>query len=408
MVNPMHVFAPRPPRLVSGWVGRAARVLTAAASVLALAVGALVLVPASARADDVITTQEYFSYYHLDQARAKGYTGKGVTIALIDGPVELSDPELKGANITDKSRCTIEPSVSKSHGTAMASILVSRDYGVAPDAALHTYQFVYKDGSFSGSCSVDGKPLDTFGKLINQAIDDGAQIISISQGGAYDESYETKWTIARAMREGVIIVNSAGNTGSDNNEYQLSHWSGVVGVSAITSDGKFANYSSWGNGITTAAIGGPVTARNYETGTNEQKTGTSNAAPLVAGMLALARQKWPNATANQTLQVLTRTGLNPNHQWNKYTGYGAASISDLVNTDPSQYPDENPLAQKEGGSNPTVEEVQDYADGVVNPRYTTSHSSYTYRGADDSVFDLSEISDETSIHLGTSPKYHRK
>ncbi len=38
------------------------------------------LTPAPARAEDVITTQGYFSYYHLDTARAKGYTGKGVTV----------------------------------------------------------------------------------------------------------------------------------------------------------------------------------------------------------------------------------------------------------------------------------------------------------------------------------------
>ena len=399
--------SPHPPRPLSGWVGRAARVLTAAASVLALAVGALVLVPASARADDVITTQEYFSYYHLDTARAKGYTGKGVTIALIDGPVETSAPELKGANITDKSRCTIEPSASnKTHATSLASFLVSRDYGVAPDATLHTYQVANKSSVSPGSCSADGKRLDSYSKVINQAIDDGAQIISISQSST-DHHDELKWTIARAMSRGVIVVTSAGNTGADNNEQQLSWWSGVVGVSAITSDGKFADYSSWGNGVTTAAIGGPVTARNYETGSNESKSGTSNAAPLVAGLLALARQKWPNATANQTLQVLTHTGLNPNHQWDKYTGYGAASISDLVNTDPSQYPDENPLAQKEGGSKPTTSEVQDYADGLIPPSDDVAlDASYSYRGTDETLLWLPE--NGTPIHLGTSPKYHRK
>ncbi|OFQ23400.1 alkaline protease, partial [Actinomyces sp. HMSC062G12] len=340
MVNPMHVFAAHPPRLAVGWVGRAARVLTATASVLALAVGALVLVPASALADDVITTQEYFSYYHLDTARAKGYTGKGVTIALIDGPVELSDPELKGANITDKSRCTIEATLkSRYHASEMAALLVSQNYGVAPDATLHTYQLANKSAVSPGSCSVDGKRLDTFGKLINQAIDDGAQIISISQGGTYDDSDETKWAIAHAMSRGVVIVASVGNNGRDENDTHLSQWSGVVGVSAITSDGKFAKYSSWGNGVTTAAIGGPINVRDFDTGNTTTTTGTSNSTALVAGMLALARQKWPDATANQILQVLTRTGLNPNHQWDKYTGYGAASISDLVNTDPSQYPD---------------------------------------------------------------------
>ena len=289
----------------------------------------------------------------------------------------------------------------------MASLLVSRDYGVAPDATLYSYQLSDSTSVSAGTCKVDGEKLDTLARLINQAIDDGAQIVSISHGSS-DHSDELKWVIARAMSEGVIIVNSAGNTGADNNDHQLSWWSGVIGVSAITTDGKFAKYSSWGNGVTTAAIGGPIMARNYETGVNESFTGTSNAAPLVAGMLALAWQKWPEASANQILQVLTRTGLNPNHQWDKYTGYGAANIGDLVNTDPSQYPDENPLAQKEGGSKPTVEDIRDYADGLVNPTYLNLSGSYVYRGTDESVFTLGDLGGANPIHLGTSPRYHRK
>ena len=401
-----HGGVPRLPHVCVGWAGRAARALTTGLSVVALAVGALAVVPAPARADDAITTQEYFSYYHLDTARAKGYTGKGVTIALIDGPVDTSAPELKGANITDKSRCSIVDSpAGRSHATAMASLLVSRDYGVAPDATLNTYQISSSDSLSPGTCEVSGQRLDNLALLIHQAIDDGAQVISVSLGSSSHED-DLMWAIARAMNEGVIIVNSAGNTSTDNNVDQLSWWSGVVGVSAITATGERASYSSWGNGVTTAAIGGPITARNYETGANESHSGTSNAAPLVAGMLALARQKWPNTTPNQTLQVLVATGLNPNHEWNPYTGYGAANIGDLVNTDPSQYPDENPLAQKEGGSKPTVADVQDYGDGLVDPRYVGAGDSYTYRGVDPVVFDDPDIT--TPIHLGTSPRYHRK
>ena len=411
MVNPNHVDlnhggVPRLPRVCVGWAGRAARALTTGLSALALAVGALAVVPAPAHAEDAITTQEYFSYYHLDTARAKGYTGKGVTIALIDGPVDTSAPELKGANITDKSRCSIVDSpAGRSHATAMASLLVSRDYGVAPDATLNTYQISSSDSLSPGTCEVSGQRLDNLALLIHQAIDDGAQIISLSQGSSSHED-DLKWAIARAMNEGVIIVNSAGNTGADNNTQQLSWWSGVVGVSAITTTGERSSYSSWGNGVTTAAIGGPITARNYETGANESHSGTSNAAPLVAGMLALARQKWPDATSNQLLQVLTQTALNPNHEWNQYTGYGPINGGALVNTDPSQYPDENPLAQKEGGSKPTVDEVQDYGDGLVDPRYVGAGESYTYRGVDPIVLDDRDIA--TPVHLGTSPRYHRK
>ena len=409
MVSLNHEGALRLPRVCVGWAGRAARALTTLASASVLAVGALALAPAPARAEDVITTQEYFSYYHLDSARAKGYTGKGVTIALFDGPVDTSAPELKGANITDKSRCTIEASAAtRSHGTSMASMLVSPTFGVAPDATLLTYQSSAIEDISLGSCeNTGGVRHNSISHLINQAIDDGAQIISLSQGSEATGD-DIKWAIARAMSRGVIIVNSAGNTGADNNANQLSRWSGVVGVSAIKSDGSFADYSSWGDGVTTAAFGGPVASRNYETGKIEETTGTSNSAAIVSGMLALARQKWPDTTPNQTLQVLVATGLNPNHEWNPYTGYGAANIGDLVNTDPSQYPDENPLAQKEGGSSPTVEEVQDYADGLVKPNYLNLSGSYVYRGTDESILSLGDLGGENPIHLGTSPRYHRK
>ena len=397
--------ASRLPHVRVGWAGRAARALATLASASVLAVGALALVPAPARADDVITTQEYFSYYHLDTARAKGYTGKGVTIALIDGPVELSAPELAGANITDKSRCTIDAVMkSRHHGSEMAAILASQAYGVAPEATVYSYQNASPEDTPSGSCFQGAKQLDSVASLINSAIDDGAQIISASFGSS-DTSDELKWAVARAMSEGVIIVNSAGNTGADNNSSQLSQWSGVVGVSAITTSGERADYSSWGNGVTTAAVGGPLKVRDFDTGKTAVTRGSSNSAAIVSGMLALARQKWPDASANQLLQVLTQTALNPNHEWNPYTGYGPINGGALVNTDPSQYPDENPLAQKEGGSSPTVQEVQDYADGVVEPNPDTLSQSYVYRGLDEVAASMDDVG---PVHLGTSPRYHRK
>ena len=399
---------PRLPRVCVGWAGRAARALTTVLSATVLAAGALALTPAPARAEDVITTQEYFSYYHLDTARAKGYTGKGVTIALIDGTVDTSAPELKGANITDKSRCTIEASdKEKKHAREMASILVSPHFGVAPDATLYSYQRRTVDSVSGGTCDADLPELDRFASVFNQAIDDGAQIISLSQGSS-DHSDELKWAIARAMSRGVIVVASVGNNGRDENESHMSWWSGVVGVSAITTDGKFADYSSWGNGVTTAAVGGPVKTRGSDPSKPTETFGTSNSTALVAGMLALARQKWPDATANQILQVLTHTGLNPNHQWDKYTGYGAANIGDLVNTDPSQYPDENPLAQKEGDSQPTVADVQDYGDGLVSPIEVTANASYVYRGTNESFLAPGDPGGANPVHLGTSPRYHRK
>ena len=390
-----------PCRVLGSVRGRVARVVGVGVSCVALAVGALVASPAAVA--DPITHQDYVDYYHLDSARAKGITGKGVIIALIDGPVELSDPELAGATIVDKSRCTIEaPMASRYHASGLAAVLVSQNYGVAPDATLYTYQVTNKDTVSTGTCGTGASRLNSFDKLINQAIDDGAQIISISQGSSsHDENL--KWAIARAMSQGVIIVNSAGNNARDDNNSQMGWWSGVVGVSAIGTDGKFTSYSSWGNGVTTAAVGGPIKARDFDTGADATTIGTSNSAALVSGFLALARAKWPNATPNQLLQLLVNTTQNPDGKWDKYTGYGAAAPGGMLNTDPSQYPDENPLAQKEGGSSPTVEEVRNYSDGLISPFTATLPTSYVYRGLDEIA-----LSSTHNAHLGTSPRYHTK
>ena len=401
--QPHHSLARTPCHDLARQTSRLARVVGVGVSCVALAVGALVASPGAAVAADPITHQDYVDYYHLDSARAKGYTGKGVIIALIDGPVELSDPELAGATIVDKSRCTIEaPMASRYHASGLAAVLVSQNYGVAPDATLYTYQVTNKDTVSTGTCGTGASRLNSFDKLINQAIDDGAQIISISQGSSsHDENL--KWAIARAMSQGVIIVNSAGNNARDDNNSQMGWWSGVVGVSAIGTDGKFTSYSSWGNGVTTTAVGGPIKARDFDTGADATTEGTSNSAALVSGFLALARAKWPNATPNQLLQLLVATGLNPDKKWNKYTGYGAIDPGKMANTDPSQYPDENPLAQKEGGSSPTVEEVRDYSDGLISPFTATLPTSYVYRGLDEIA-----LSSTHNAHLGTSPRYHTK
>ena len=406
MVSLSSHAAPRSPFSFVGRAGRAARALTTVASALALAAGVLTLAPAPAHADDAVPSQEYFSYYHFDTARQKGYTGKGVTIAVIGGPVDTSNPALKGANITDKSRCTIQDSPEGvRHNTDMAIILVSPISGVAPDATLYNYQSSTGSTTSNGSCDSNGDELNTTAALINQAVEDGAQIISVSQS-VNESTNELKWAITNAITKGVIIVAAAGNEGHQDDTTQLGRYSGVVGVSAINSDGTFASYSNSANGMVTAAFGGPYNTYDVNTGEPVTVHGTSISTPLVAGMLALARQKWPDATTNQILQLLVHTGLNPNHDWNQYTGYGAAALGSLVNQDPSQYPDENPIIQKPGGSEPTAQEVQDYIDGVAGSfEINFFPDTYVYRGADEGVV-LNHGSIHT--HLGTSPRYHRK
>ena len=383
------------------------RVALSAACATALALAAPIIEASPARAADTITAadQPYFAYYHLDQARAKGYTGKGVTVAIIDGPVDTSVAELSGASISDKSPCPVNPSDdSRRHGTEVASLLVAREYGVAPDVTLNSYQTMSSGSTADSSCK-DSALIYKHASLINHAINDGAQIVSISIS-SNDRNTSLKWAMARAMSSGTIIVAAIGNSASDNDSGSLATWSGVVGVSAVDINGARADYSSWGQGVTTAAVGGPIKAYDYGTSQIIETKGTSISTPIVAGFLALARQKWPDATANQLLQLLVHTTVNTDGGWNQYTGYGLASPATMINTDPSQYPDENPLTDKGGGTSPTPEEVRQYADGIVDPSEIVYDNSYTYRGLDENT--LTSTNNPYPTHIGTSPRYHTK
>ena len=375
--------------------------------------GGVVAAPPAHAEDREITAadQPYYSYYHLDSARAKGYTGAGVTIAIIDGSVDTSVPELAGANITDKSPCTIHATPDlTSHATTIASMLVSNSYGIVPDATLLSYSVLDPTSHAETDCTApSGFPtnhrLSDLSSLINHAINDGATIINLSSSTS-SRSEDLKWAIARSMSQGVLITASAGNESRDENEDHLSWWSGVIGVSAIGTDGKFASYSSWGQGVTTAAIGGPIEFHDLATGTIKQNRGTSFSAPIVAGVLAQTHAKWPNATSNQLLQLLINTASTPEGGRDIYVGYGPINPGKMLNTDPSQYPDENPLADKGGGSSPTPAEVRQYADGLVDPTQIAYDNSYVYRGLDESQ--VTNKDNPYPTHLGTSPRFHGK
>ena len=75
-----------------------------------------------------------------------------------------------------------------------------------------------------------------------------------------------------------------------------------------------------------------------------------------------------------------------------------------MKTDPTQFPDENPLADKGGGSTPTPADVQQYLDGIVSFREIRYDDSYVYRGVNEDA----TAREGLKAHIGTSPAYHRK
>ena len=377
----------------------------------ALAVGALALPAAPASADSAISAgeQPFYSHYRLDSIHSAGYTGEGITIALIDGPVNAGIPELQGAHIESYTPCSVSSlDAHWDHGTVIAQILVSPQFGVAPGARLKAYTVSFSGDSTGQDCAFRqrSRGYADLAFLIETALNDGVAVITTSSSYPENNYEGMRWALARAISQQVPVVACAGNDSTRDSTAWLPAWSGVVGVAAIESNGHASDYTNWGNPISTAALGRPI-ARSSTSMERGEWWGTSFATPIVAGSLALSMERWPRATGNQIMQGLARTGVGGNGgQWNPYTGFGALDTYALLTTNPRDFPDENPFMDKGNESIPTRQDVADYSDGVVDPRLIQNDHSYTYRGLDERMARGDQH--DYPVHLGTSPRYHKK
>ena len=361
---------------------------------LGVVVGLCVAGAPGARAVDEITTQEYVGPLGIENEVAAGFTGKGIKIGVIDGPADTTMPELQGANVTVKPMCTFTPTdETRSHATAMVSILAARGYGVAREAEIINYGIPTTEDGDKSSCA--GVGLD---EAINAALADGVHVISISLAGKGFVN-EARESIVGAFVRGVPVVVGTGNDSAQDPADSLASVNGTVGVGASDSSGNFQSFSNYGKGLTVLAPGDKTVMHLFPTGKLVNAWGTSYATPIVAGFVAVAMQRWPGATGNQVVQSLVKTASKGP------TGQPLISPNGLDKTDPTQFPDENPLLDKFPGTEPSAQTVADYRDGVLGTQSVfNTDSTYVYRGVDPQV----ALAHPDRSALGTSPRYHKK
>ena len=391
---------------------RGPRALCVTVSACLLAVGTLVAPAPAAHAHShkvQASDEAYYSRYSLAYLHARGYRGDGVIIAVIDSHIDASIPELRGADIQDKTPCKVtNDAESDDHATEVAQILVAPDFGVAPGATIYNYAYADDWGDVDSDCALGSNSAALARKpsLIEQALNDGANIIVITS--SYNEADEEslRWAVSRAIAAGVPVVVSMGNDGQYNASDTMGPFAGAIGSAALATDGKYADYSNWGDGVSIAAVG-QFYAR--EASTNQLKTveGTSFSTPLIAGVLALAWDGFDgDVPSGQILQALAATARGSGGQWNDRTGFGEIDPVAFLASDPTQYPDENPFEDK--GNDPvlTSDDIDDYVDGLVDPEDIYNDNEYVYRGIDERVVDSGAYG--FPAHLGTSPRYHNQ
>lgn len=337
--------------------------------------------PATAAAGTAVDTAPwYFEPMGIPAAHEQA-TGKGVTIALIDTQVDVSVPDLQGADVQpagsycrslwdpdtgwhpgagppDDPSQALASTPGAEHATSLSALLVGTGRGtgpagagvrgVAPDATVRVYATSNHDSEYA--CGGDRLAGGGAAKAaIVQAVDDGADIISMS---LQTSGASPRPGLQYAVDHGVPVVISAGNSGDHVTNPSVP---GVVTVGAADQAGERWERSSYGPRLTLLAPGVQLPVGGYAADGSWDSTitasGTSAAAPVVAGLMALVMQKYPDATGNQIVQQLVRsTTRDGETRHEPQTGFGIPKVSLLLGDDPGRWPDLNPLTLVEHDS----------------------------------------------------------
>jgi subtilisin family serine protease len=215
------------------------------------------------------------------------------TVWVVDTGIDLDHPDL---NVdTGRSRSFVSGVTSaddqNGHGTHVAGIIGAKNNGLGVT------------GVASGARLVALKVLNQLGEgrlsgiiqAVNHVIQNGrpGDVVNLSLGGE-----GTSATLERVIRQaadaGLLFAIAAGNEGENSDNYspaRVNH-PNVFTVSAMDRNNKFATFSNFGPSVDVCAYGVRITS-TYKDGRYAILSGTSMAAPHVAGLLLIRGNKLP-------------------------------------------------------------------------------------------------------------------
>jgi subtilisin family serine protease len=244
--------------------------------------------------------------------------GAGVRVAVLDTGIEASHPDLLGAidQVRDFTAAGRSPGSAVAadrvgHGTHTAGVIGARRndrgvVGVAPECRLLIGKVLGDDGAGADDAVAAG---------IDWAVAAEADVLSLSLGSP-SPSNAIAAAVARAVAAGRFVVCAAGNEGRDRSVNYPARLDDVVAVGAVDRRGQLAEFSSRGPEVDVCAPGQDILSTYLNAG-YARLSGTSMAAPFVAGLAALVLAKHkarggdtPVTSPAELLEHLRRTATD--------------------------------------------------------------------------------------------------
>jgi subtilisin family serine protease len=244
-------------------------------------------------------------------------------IAILDTGIDLDHADLNVFHERSFIPGTINADDDHGHGTHLAGVAAAKDnsfgmVGIAPGARLWAIKVLESSGM--GEISTLIKGLDYINQHQNEV---DVAVLSL---GCECESGALNIAINNSIKAGITIVVAAGNEGKDAGTFTPANNPEVITVSAIAdTDGKcggngpptpygaddmLASFSNYGNVVDISAPGVDIYS-TFKSNSYTKLTGTSMAAPHVAGAAALYISLHPEASPNDVKSYLLTSGTNP-------------------------------------------------------------------------------------------------
>ena len=210
------------------------------------------------------------------------------------------------------------------HGTHIAGIIAAQiNNGISLAGLTHAAEILnvkFLDAAGNGN-QLDGAA------AVRYAADMGARVINCSWGYAQFNQV-LKDAVAYAISKGAIVVTSAGNSGSDLDQYPAAFES-VINVASVEIDKSHSDFSNYGSHITFAEYGRAFLGLTPSGGL-AIKSGTSQSAAVMSAIVATAFGAKPSMTARdvKTLLLNSAEGGDSSAK-NRYKGNGIVNITNF-------------------------------------------------------------------------------